>query len=310
MKCDDCLNLLAEYIDGEAIEGDAEQVSAHLIKCAACASEFEALTAEQEIYARYDRELNVSPAMWHAIEARTTTESVAVTSSSKSNPRTWLAGLFVAPRFGFAFSGAVAVFIVAVVIGVMYLRTHQQPPGQLIADSRKVKSVTPPDQVAEGVNPPGDGDVRPSNAPGVAPVKAPSKSNVAVLRSRATNDQSDDVLFSDAAYSDIEDKATADHVEQAQNLLKSIRNLQVGDGDDEIDVTYEKTLSRRLLNENVVLRRDAEMAGKFPAKTLLGSLEPFLIDIANLPDKTTPNELRELKNRVQKTEIVAALQSY
>jgi len=52
------------------------------------------------------------------------------------------------------------------------------------------------------------------------------------------------------------------------------------------------------------------MAGKFPAKTLLGSLEPFLIDIANLPDKSTASELREIKDRVQKTEIVAALQGY
>ena len=37
MKCDDCFNLLEEYIDGEAIERDAAQVSAHLITCAACA---------------------------------------------------------------------------------------------------------------------------------------------------------------------------------------------------------------------------------------------------------------------------------
>ena len=43
MKCDDCLNLLEEYIDGEAIPRDAEQVSAHLITCARCAHEFERL---------------------------------------------------------------------------------------------------------------------------------------------------------------------------------------------------------------------------------------------------------------------------
>jgi hypothetical protein len=308
MNCDDCLNLLAESIDGEATEQDAEQVSAHLIKCAGCASEFEELTAEQEIFARYDRELNISPSMWHAIEVRTSTESRAVTSSSKSNPRTWLAGLFAAPRFGFAFAGAVAVFIVAVVIGVMYLRTHQQPQGPpLIAGGHNV--VSPPDRIAEGSGPGKIGGSPPSTGLGAAPVRVAARSNAPVYRKPAATDQSD-VLFSDAAYSDIEDKATADHVEQAQNLLRSIRNLQVGDGDDEIDVTYEKTVSRRLLNENVVLRRDAEMAGKFPAKTLLGSLEPFLIDIANLPDKTTPNELRALKDRVQKTEIVAALQSY
>jgi hypothetical protein len=75
-------------------------------------------------------------------------------------------------------------------------------------------------------------------------------------------------------------------------------------------VTYEKAMSRRLLDQNVVLRRDAETSGKFPVKSLLVDLEPFLVDIANLPDKTTPTELRAIKDRVQKTEIVAALQSY
>src|SRR5437870_9702173 len=75
MKCDDCLNLLEEYIDGEAIPRDAEQVSAHLTTCARCAHEFETVTAEQEIYARYDRELEISPTMWNAIAARTSRES-------------------------------------------------------------------------------------------------------------------------------------------------------------------------------------------------------------------------------------------
>jgi len=75
-------------------------------------------------------------------------------------------------------------------------------------------------------------------------------------------------------------------------------------------VTYDKALSRRLLNENVVLRRDAEMKAKFPTKTLLTDLEPFLIDIANLPDHARPEDVRAIKERVKKTEIVAALIDY
>ncbi|HEU5237288.1 MAG TPA: hypothetical protein VFU37_09120, partial [Pyrinomonadaceae bacterium] len=73
---------------------------------------------------------------------------------------------------------------------------------------------------------------------------------------------------------------------------------------------YEKNESRRLLTENVVLRRDAEQAGKFPTKSVLGSLEPFLIDIANLPDQAPANDVRQIKDRVQRTEIVAELRSY
>ena len=92
--------------------------------------------------------------------------------------------------------------------------------------------------------------------------------------------------------------------------MRSIKNLPVSDNDDEIDVSYDKALSRRLLNENVVLRRDAEMKAKFPTKMLLADLEPFLIDIANLPDHASAEDVRVIKERVQKTEIVAALLDY
>jgi hypothetical protein len=305
MKCDDCHNLLAEYIDGEAIESDAEQVSAHLITCAECIREFETLTAEQEIFARYDRELNISPAMWHSIEARTTERRPPDSTSRLSLPA-WLTGLFAAPRYGLA--GALAVLIVGVVIGVMYLRIQPRTktPERVAGGINQMPTVTPDIRVAL-VNPPvPPRTVKPVEPTETVSVKASSKSN----RIRTGSADQSDVLFSDIAYSDIENKDTADHIAQAQNLLRSIRNIHPGDNDEEIDVTFEKAMSRRLLDENVVLRRDAEASGKFPVKSLLGDLEPFLVDIANLPDKTTPTELRAIKDRVQKTEIVAALQSY
>ncbi len=301
MKCDDCFNLLEEYIDGEATERDAEQVGAHLITCAACAHEFETLTAEREIYARYDRELTVSPAMWNAIAARTA-ESPSIDSGARFSLGGWLAGLFATPRY--AFGGAAAVVIFAVLIGVVFLRTiliAPRPPRELVANTTEVK-------------PPGDGSAIKA-APPVGPIEStsqPPRDKVATSNGVKRPRQSDqsDVLFTDAAYTDIEDKDTADHVAQAENLLRSVRNLQVSDDDAEVDVSYEKATSRRLLDDNVVLRRDAEMAGKYPAKKLLGELEPFLIDIANLPDKTTPTDLRAINDRMQKTEIVAALRSY
>ena len=114
----------------------------------------------------------------------------------------------------------------------------------------------------------------------------------------------------DPANSDIEDRDTASHLEQAQNLLTSFRSIKYSDTDEEVDVSYEKAESKRLLSENVLLRRDAEQAGKYPAKSMLGSLEPFLIDIANLPDKAKPADVRQITDRVQRTEIVAELRGY
>ncbi len=87
MKCNECLNLIEQYIDGEAPERDAEQVSAHLITCADCAQEFEALTGEQEIYARYDRELEIPQSMWGVIAARTAVADSAIETRSRSGLR-------------------------------------------------------------------------------------------------------------------------------------------------------------------------------------------------------------------------------
>ncbi|MFN2578747.1 MAG: zf-HC2 domain-containing protein [Pyrinomonadaceae bacterium] len=308
MKCDECLNLLEAYVDGEAGGRDTEEVGAHLIKCEGCTREFETLTAEAEVYQRYARDLQISPAIWNGIAARIAVEDQPSGAKPNSNFREWFAGLFAMPSLRFAMP-AVAVVAIAVLIGAAYWRTRPQPlkPDQIA----KVDSVLPPAPTATVPK-------EPSQVPRLPEIQESKQPEqlIAAITKRAENknrraDSQSDVLFTDdAASTDIDDRDTASHLEQAQNLLVSIRNIKYSDDDQEVDVSYEKAESRRLLNENVVLRRDAEMAGKFPAKSVLGSLEPFLIDIANLPDKATPNDVRQIKDRVQKTEIVAELRSY
>jgi hypothetical protein len=305
MKCDDCLNVLEAYVDGEAGERNAEQVRAHLMKCASCTLEFEALTAETESYARYDRELPISPAVWNGIEAR-----IAAAGDGASRPKLsvtqWFAGLFAIPPLRFAMPAA-ALALIAVIVGVAYWRTRPEPPKPEVAKANNRPTSQPTVQAPQS----------PETSP--SPVDEGNKGSEAVLvaakpkRSEPKNvrrDNQSDVLFADTSFTDLEDKDTASHLQQAQNLLISVRSIQLSDDDQEIDVSYEKAESRRLLDENIVLRRDAEMAGKFPAKTMLGSLEPFLIDIANLPDKAPAKDVRQIRDRVEKTEIVAELRAY
>jgi hypothetical protein len=103
------------------------------------------------------------------------------------------------------------------------------------------------------------------------------------------------------------DLEVARHIERAQLLLRSFRNTRdTGD----FDVAYEKQRSRTLLSQNTVLRRGAEAKGNMPVGELLGSVEPFLLDIANLPDKPNSDDVRSIKTRMQKKEIIAALQIY
>jgi hypothetical protein len=280
MKCEVCSELLEEYLDGELAPQDREQVEAHLIACVECSENFAALTAEQEIFARYDREIEVPPFLWTRIAAHT-----------NAPKRTWT-------LFGrTSLAGAIALLSVAIAIGCVYWLSKPKTPAPKIAS-------TPP--TAPNQNP------VPKSVESALPkreVIASHQKPRSRVKPPVVTDQSD-VLSSDLAYLDIDEQDTTMHIEQSQMLLRSIKNVQIPDTDEEIDVTYDKALSRRLLNENVVLRRDAEMKAKYPTKTLLADLEPFLIDIANLPDRARPQDVREIKERVQKTEIVAALLDY
>jgi hypothetical protein len=277
MRCEVCLELLEEYLDGEL--EDREPVAAHLITCAGCSASFAALTAEQELFARYDREIEVPPFLWTRVAAHTASK----TNAAKRKP---------------SLATGIAVLLLAIAFGVVLLSNHKTPDPRI--------AISPPSQVPNPV---------PQSVQSAAPereaIASRKKPGLRVKPAivHAPIDQSD-VLSSDLGYLDMDEQDTAKHIEQTQNLLRSIRNLPVSDSEEEVDVTYDKALSRRLLNENVVLRRDAEMKAKFPTKTLLADLEPFLIDIANLPDRARPEDVRVIKERVQKTEIVAALLDY
>ena len=267
MKCEEKVALLEEYLDGELRAEDQDEVSEHLMTCASCAEAFATLTAEQELFARYDREIEVSPAVWAGIEER-------VVPANETSYGWWMK--------------IAALVILSIGLGSVFLFTREENTISPVEADQRFARFTPskPEQKTQ---------ITRIKKPIVKPI--PKRDNPGVLSS-------------DLAYVDLDEQDTFHHLEQTQNLLRSFRNATVSDGDEEIDVTYDKALSQRLLNENVVLRRDAEMKAKFPTKTLLADLEPLLIDIANLPDHARPEEVRAIKERVDKTEIVAALIEY
>jgi hypothetical protein len=104
------------------------------------------------------------------------------------------------------------------------------------------------------------------------------------------------------------DPLTTRHLEQAQLMLRAFRNLMAAK--DKAEISYEKKLSRSLLRRNILLRREAEASGNLPAQELLNTLEPLLIDIANLPDKASIAKLRPIRERIERQEIIASLQIY
>jgi len=103
---------------------------------------------------------------------------------------------------------------------------------------------------------------------------------------------------------------TERHVEQAQLLLRSFRNARPADAGTRAssDLAYDKRQSKKLLYQNIVLRREAAGRGNLPVESLLDSLEPILIDIANLPDRPAPADVREINERMRRKNLVAMLQ--
>src|SRR3712207_5814250 len=92
---------------------------------------------------------------------------------------------------------------------------------------------------------------------------------------------------------DPEQKEVARHVEQAQMLLRSIKNARA-EGGDTVNVAYERQLSRKLLGDNVTLQLDAETRGDKETKQVLDRIEPYLLDIPLLDDKDSREDRKSV----------------
>src|SRR5256885_4142532 len=117
MKCDDCVNLLETFLGGEGSEREFDQIQTHLATCSMCANQFEALTAENEMFSRYDREVEISSALWNGVAARIALEDRQVESKSKTGLGEWIAGLFAMPSFRIALP-TMALVLIALLIGL------------------------------------------------------------------------------------------------------------------------------------------------------------------------------------------------
>jgi hypothetical protein len=117
------------------------------------------------------------------------------------------------------------------------------------------------------------------------------------------------VVNTSAQVLDPEQKEMARHVEQAQMLLRSIKNARA-EGGDTVNVAYEKQLSRKLLGNNATLQLEAETRGDKETRQVLDSIEPYLLDIANMHDNASREEVRSIRERIDRKEIIAALQVY
>jgi hypothetical protein len=370
MRCEDCLPLIEEYFDGEVEERTGVRMRAHLSTCATCAAALDALSFEQEIYTRYDRGLEVTPALWARVSAEIARgalpESPAEDRPFLTRLRDRLATALGALNTRPALASSLALLVVGIIAGSLWLthRPKHEVSTEVAANSPATRAAASPSSSVIDVEGDAAGLVAPDvegvNKGGVsvAPVEtnrdnprepagesrerveprtvAPDDVEKVMAESsapRANNQivfiKADDhaapgadptifvntasmghgLITNDAQMLDSGDEALARHVEQTQMLLRSFKNSRPEE-DNTVNVAYERKLSRKLLAENATLQLDAETRGDKDTKQVLDSIEPFLLDIANLRDQPSREEVRSIKERVRKNEIIAALQVY
>jgi len=129
MKCEQCRALIEDYFDGELNESAASQVRAHLGTCMSCASVAAAIGREQEIYATYEREIEVPVNLWSNIHARIQEDREVGSGSLLSRVRAWLArgnaGLRLSPAFAAALM-VIAIVATATVMHYLHSRTQNE----------------------------------------------------------------------------------------------------------------------------------------------------------------------------------------
>jgi len=213
-------------------------------------------------------------------------------------------------RGGWIRLAAVAAAILIALAGLWIFKVHNKSVTTPIQPA--IAYIPEPQDKKQAAGPPA---TETKNAAIVAvalkvPRKIHRKPSAEPLADNAGDGDSDLVAERQPMINPFIDIETARHIERAQLLLRSFRNTRDSGSQPDPDLSYEKRQSRGLVYKNILLRRDAEAKGNMPAEELLGSLEPFLLDIANLPDRPSNADVRSIKERMQKKEIVSALQIY
>ena len=102
MDCEQCIEDMTAFIDGELCAADAERVKSHLGICASCADELRSLKEAAEFIESHRNDLKLRAESWNLVRARISAED----SLSKSfSPFRYLAF----SRFRMAMAGLVLV---------------------------------------------------------------------------------------------------------------------------------------------------------------------------------------------------------
>ena len=183
MKCEECEQLLEEYVDGELAARESSALEAHLAACADCADAHGALLSEAALYASYERGVEaLAPRLWGGVEARIRAGQAGGDVGLLQRVSAWFAPLLTAPRFSPALTAALVLVAVGLTVGVMKLTGSREPSQPALAgnvpqyDPHRAAATAPTTQPAATSSP--DAVGTPSATPAATPEqKSPQPEN-------------------------------------------------------------------------------------------------------------------------------------
>ena len=304
MNCD-CTEKISLLIDGELSPAEAKELEHHLLNCAECQE-------AKSDFLNLRTQIVDFPVAFKPVAQREALARILGTQNSPSRT-VWR----------WAFNPAVAalaslLIIAAVIALVVYprLKSKQLINREIAGVNSNRNNQTPKPGPTTGGN--GVNNTRPA-IPKKSPAPAPEKNKGPVNKKRpplAFEPQPDNIaLNTPEASADTERVRSADaetmtaiHFQKSELLLRSFRNVRPGKPDASPELEYEKKLAQKLIYQNMMLRREADASGDTQVASLLESLEPILLDIANLPANARPADVKTIKDRVERKNIVALLQ--
>lgn len=290
---------ISSLIDGEMSPAEAREVERHLLTCRQCAE------ARADFLSLRSQISSFEASLPGAVQNRALEKILA---AGRRDTRASNAGVRWGWNWGYGVAALASIAIVALLVGLNFYR---QPEEVALQSPSLVASPTvepsPEAKSSPSVEPEEKTETpKPKPTPARRPLvrePKPGEQFAAIPETAIPKTVIPETIRSADAQT-----MTALHFEKAENLLRAFRNVRLDDADAAAEVRYERKRAEQLIYQNMMLRREADAAGDVQIASLLDSLEPILLDIANLPDRPDEDTVRVIRERVERKNIVALLQ--
>lgn len=123
MKCEACLKMMDELIEGELDGSLAREATAHIAMCAPCSQLYANLRSEQELYGKYLLDVEPTPALWANLQLELEKRKVVSASQPQLRLQRWLAIAFRELHVTPQLATALVLITIGLAIGIMVWRT-------------------------------------------------------------------------------------------------------------------------------------------------------------------------------------------